>query len=50
MTNLGIYGFNLGGFYNFDVHNHFLFSAGQGLTNVDNINQFASYVAYQLTW
>jgi hypothetical protein len=43
-------GFNLGGFYNFDAHNHFLFLAGQGLTNVDNTNQFASYVTYQLTW
>lgn len=43
-------GFNLGGFYNFDQHNHLLFSAGEGLTNVDNTNQFASYVAYQLTW
>ncbi|HUW49551.1 MAG TPA: transporter [Sulfuricella sp.] len=43
-------GFNLGGFYNFDEHNHLLFSAGRGLTNVDMTNQFSSYVGYQLTW
>ena len=44
------YGFNLGGFYNFDEYNHLLFSAGRGLTNVDMTNQFSSYVAYQWTW
>lgn len=43
-------GFNLGGFYNFDEHNHLLFSAGRGLTNVDMANQFSSYVGYQWTW
>lgn len=43
-------GFNLGGSYNFDEHNHLLFSAGKGLTNVSMTNQFSSYVAYQLTW
>lgn len=46
----GSTGFNLGGIYNFDEHNHLLFSAGRGLTNVDQTNQFASYVGYQLTW
>lgn len=43
-------GFNLGGFYNLDEHNHLLFSAGRGLTNVDMTNQFSSYFGYQLTW
>ncbi|HUW29304.1 MAG TPA: transporter [Sulfuriferula sp.] len=43
-------GFNLGGFYNFDKHNHLLFSAGRGLTNVNMTNQLSSYVGYQLTW
>lgn len=43
-------GFNLGGIYNFDEHNHLLFSAGRGLTNVDITNQFSFYVGYQLTW
>jgi len=43
-------GFNLGGIFNFDEHNHLLFSAGRGLTNIDMTNQFSSYVGYQLTW
>jgi len=43
-------GFNLGGNYNFDEHNHLLFSAGKGLTNVSTTNQFSSYLAYQWTW
>lgn len=43
-------GFNLGGTYNFDEHNHVLFSAGRGLTNVNATNRFSSYLAYQWTW
>ena len=43
-------GFNFGGYYNFDEHNHLLFSAGRGLTNVNMTNQFSSYIGYQLTW
>lgn len=43
-------GFNLGGYYNFDEHNHLLFSAGKGLTNANATNRFSSYVAYQWTW
>jgi len=43
-------GFNLGGTYNLDEHNHLLLSAGRGLTNVSATNKFSSYVAYQLTW
>ena len=43
-------GFNLGGIFNFDEHNHFLFSAGRGLANVNATNQFSSYIGYQLTW
>ena len=43
-------GFNLGGFYNFDAHNHLLFSVGRGLTNAEMTNQNSSYVSYQLTW
>jgi hypothetical protein len=43
-------GFNLGGIYNFDEHNHLLFSAGRGLTNINRTDQFASYLGYQLTW
>ena len=43
-------GFNLGGTYNLDEHNHLLLSAGRGLTNVSATNRFSSYVAYQWTW
>lgn len=43
-------GFNLGGSYNFDDHNHVLFSAGQDLTNTHMINKYSSYVGYQRTW
>jgi len=43
-------GFNLGGSYNFDEHNHLLFSAGKGLTNISTTNKFSSYAAYQWTW
>ena len=43
-------GFNLGGSYNFDEHNHLLFSAGKGLTNADATNQFSTYMGYQRTW
>jgi hypothetical protein len=43
-------GFNLGGYYNFDEHNHLLISAGRGLTNADATNRFSSYAGYQWTW
>lgn len=43
-------GFNLGGIYNFDEQNHLLFSAGRGLANADDTNQFSFYFGYQLTW
>ncbi|AJP48330.1 hypothetical protein PG1C_07365 [Rugosibacter aromaticivorans] len=43
-------GFNLGGSYHFDGHNHLLFSAGYGLTNTSSTNKFLSYIGYQLTW
>jgi hypothetical protein len=43
-------GFNLGGFYNLDEHNHLLFSAGRGLTNTNAIDEFSFYIGYQLTW
>lgn len=43
-------GFNLGGSYNLDEHNHVLFSAGKGLTNANATNRFSSYLAYQRTW
>lgn len=43
-------GFNLGGYYNFDEHNHLLFSAGKGLKNANLTNQLSTYLAYQWVW
>lgn len=43
-------GFNVGGVYDFDEHNHFLFSAGRGLANASATNQFSYYLAYQRTF
>jgi hypothetical protein len=43
-------GFNLGGIYNLDEHNHVLFSAGRGLVRANATNQLSSYLAYQWTW
>jgi hypothetical protein len=43
-------GFNVGGFYNLDEHNHILFSAGRGLQNANATNKLSSYIAYQLTY
>jgi len=43
-------GFNIGGGYNFDEHNHLLFSAGKGLRNATLTNQSSTYLAYQRTW
>ncbi len=43
-------GFNLGGNYNVDEHNHLLFSFGKGIQNVDQTNRFSAYLAYQWTY
>ena len=43
-------GFNIGVTYAIDEHNHLLFSAGRGLSNVQTTNQFSSYFGYQLQW
>jgi hypothetical protein len=42
-------GFNLGGIYDFTDHYHLLFSAGRGLQNVPDSNQFSYYLAIQWT-
>lgn len=42
-------GFNVGGYYNFDEHNHLLFSAGKGLQNAAQTNRVSTYVGYQYT-
>jgi hypothetical protein len=39
--------FNIGGYFNFDDHNHILFSAGR---DIQGPNRFFSYLAYQLTF
>ena len=43
-------GFNVGGYYNFDEHNHLLFSAGKGLQNSAETNRVSSYLGYQYTF
>lgn len=42
-------GFNIGGIYDFDDHNHLLFSAGRALQNASETNLFSWYVGYQYT-
>jgi hypothetical protein len=42
-------GFNIGGIYDIDDHNHLLFSAGRALQNASATNLFSWYVGYQLT-
>ena len=39
--------FNIGGYYNFDDHNHLLMSAGR---DIDGPDRFACYAAYQITF
>ncbi len=43
-------GFNLGGVFDFTEHHHLLFSAGRGLQNARDTNQFSYYFGYQLTF
>ncbi len=43
-------GFNIGGFYDFDEHNHLLFSAGAGLQNASQTNLYSWYLGYQVTY
>jgi hypothetical protein len=42
-------GFNFGGSYDIDEHNHILFSAGRGFQNASETNLFSWYIAYQIT-
>ena len=41
--------FNFGAVYDFNEHDHFLFSAGRGLQNADTTNDFSWYVGFLLT-
>lgn len=46
----GVTGFNLGGTYDFNETYHLLFSAGRGIQNADDADQFIYYLALQLTY
>lgn len=43
-------GFNVGGMVHFSERHHLVFSAGRGLSNARQTNQFSSYLGYELTW
>jgi hypothetical protein len=43
-------GFNLGGIYDISDRHHILISAGRGLRNASETNEFSTYIAYQLTF
>lgn len=43
-------GFNVGGVYDFDQHNHLLFSAGRGFGNASETNLYSWYIAWQITY
>ena len=43
-------GVNLGGIYDFDEHNHLLFSAGRGFQNASETNLYSWYLAWQITY
>jgi hypothetical protein len=43
-------GFNFGGIYDFTAHYHLLFSAGRGLQDARDSNQFSYYLALQKTF
>ncbi len=43
-------GFNLGGVYNITENYHVLFSAGKGLSNVNDTNRFSTYLALQVIY
>ena len=43
-------GFNFGGVYDVDEHNHLLFSAGRGFQNAAEANLYSWYLAWQITY
>ncbi len=43
-------GFSLGGSYDFDAHNHLLFSAGTGLQNATQTNLGSWYLGWEITY
>ncbi len=43
-------GFNIGGQYDFDEHNHLLFSAGRGFLHAQETNLYSWYLGWQITY
>ncbi len=43
-------GFNLGGVYDVDEHNHLLFSAGRGFRHASGTNLYSWYFGWQITY
>lgn len=43
-------GFNLGGGYDFDEHNHLLFSAGRAFRHASETNLYSWYLGWQITY
>ena len=43
-------GFNLGGGYDLDEHNHLLFSAGHAFRHANETNQYSWYLGWQITY
>jgi hypothetical protein len=43
-------GFNIGGVYDFDEHNHLLFSTGCGFQHSSETNAYSWYLAWQVTY
>lgn len=43
-------GFNLGGQFDVDEHNHLLFSAGRSLTHASETNLYSWYLGWQITY
>ena len=43
-------GFDLGGTYDFDEHDHLLFSAGRGFQNAPDTNLFSWYLGWEFTY
>jgi hypothetical protein len=42
-------GFNFGAIYDINEHNHVLFSAGRGLQNASDTNDFSWFVGFLIT-
>ena len=43
-------GFTIGGYYDFNEHNHLLFSTGTGIQNASQTNVYSWYLGWQITY